>query len=658
MGGRSLLTVLLVSSTAVGLSAQTTRQLSIVQAESRRAHTARDLAILRSGAARLDSETAVLAVRALGRLERPAVLPELLLALRSRFPEVRAEAAAAIGQAASGWGNEAPAADLARVLTSLTNRLDVDNDADVRASVLETLGRLPYTSADQVAQAEAALVDTAEPDASITDKLGIAQGLEWLARLQRERKTLEPSTIALLDAFAVPDAGIETAPRIRRLAVAALMSAKAVDDTLVARAATDPDEQVRRLVMRAAATLDSTSAQVAGLLEKAATDPVAMVRLEALRSAYVRGRGDPAVCALNLEAAADPDTHVALLALDQLDGCGDTPRVLTLLELTAGEVVDPSRGAWQRAAHALVSLAAVAPERASALVPKFVRSSTWQARAYAARAAGRMHDSDTLRQLAVDADDNVCETALDQLRLIDGHAADDLYVAALSRTGYQAARAAAYGLVGSPHPGHAVPALQAALRRLTDQGYDNSLSARSAIRAALVSLDADPDVAEAAVAPHASDMTLDEWRRLASARARITIRDMGTIDLALLTDLAPQTVVKFAQLAEAGYYNGLTFHRVVPNFVVQGGSPGANEYVGYRDFMNDEVSRWSNTRGAVGLSTRGRDTGDAQFFINLVDNPRLDHEYTVFAHVLAGLDVADAIIEGDVIEKIEILTTP
>ena len=81
---------------------------------------------------------------------------------------------------------------------------------------------------------------------------------------------------------------------------------------------------------------------------------------------------------------------------------------------------------------------------------------------------------------------------------------------------------------------------------------------------------------------------------------------------------------------KAGYYNGLTFHRVVPNFVIQGGSPGANEYAGDGLYMRDEIGTASHVRGTVGFSTRGRDTGDAQFFINLVDNPRLDFEYTVF----------------------------
>jgi cyclophilin family peptidyl-prolyl cis-trans isomerase len=150
-------------------------------------------------------------------------------------------------------------------------------------------------------------------------------------------------------------------------------------------------------------------------------------------------------------------------------------------------------------------------------------------------------------------------------------------------------------------------------------------------------------------------LNAEDLRRLAAPRARITIAGVGTIELALFTWEAPATVIQFVDLASEGYYGGLTFHRVVPNFVVQGGSPGANEYVGYPGQMRDEVGSWPHVRGAVGLSTRGRDTGDAQIFIDLVDNPRLDHQYTVFAQVLNGIDVIDRILEGDVIDKIEIL---
>jgi peptidyl-prolyl cis-trans isomerase B (cyclophilin B) len=152
-----------------------------------------------------------------------------------------------------------------------------------------------------------------------------------------------------------------------------------------------------------------------------------------------------------------------------------------------------------------------------------------------------------------------------------------------------------------------------------------------------------------------SEADADDLRRLASPKARVTIRSVGTFELVLFTAQAPATVLRFARLAESGYYNGLTFHRVVPNFVIQGGSPGANEYIGDASFMRDEVGTWPHVRGAVGISTRGHDTGDAQIFVDLVDNPRLDHQYTVFAQVLNGIDVVDRVLEGDVIERIEIV---
>ena len=146
--------------------------------------------------------------------------------------------------------------------------------------------------------------------------------------------------------------------------------------------------------------------------------------------------------------------------------------------------------------------------------------------------------------------------------------------------------------------------------------------------------------------------------KLLKDRSQEKRRRIEAAALALFTTQAPAAVLRFAHLAESGYYNGLTFHRVVPNFVIQGGSPGANEYIGDATFMRDELGQWPHVRGAVGISTRGRDTGDAQIFIDLVDNPRLDHQYTVFAHVLNGMDIVDAILEGDVIEKVEIVRGP
>lgn len=137
-------------------------------------------------------------------------------------------------------------------------------------------------------------------------------------------------------------------------------------------------------------------------------------------------------------------------------------------------------------------------------------------------------------------------------------------------------------------------------------------------------------------------------------RARVTMREAGPFTIELLPEEAPFTVARFVTLAERGYYDGLTFHRIVPNFVIQGGSPSANEYEGFPDYLRDEVGLVPHERGTLGISTRGRDTGDSQIFVNLVDNPRLDHAYTVFARVVEGMENVDRILEGDVMESVRV----
>jgi cyclophilin family peptidyl-prolyl cis-trans isomerase len=146
-----------------------------------------------------------------------------------------------------------------------------------------------------------------------------------------------------------------------------------------------------------------------------------------------------------------------------------------------------------------------------------------------------------------------------------------------------------------------------------------------------------------------------EWR------ARFTMAAAsggGTIEVMLFPRETPYTVARFVRLARRGYYDGLTFHRVEPGFVIQGGSPAATEYVGDGPFMRDELGARSHIRGTLGISTRGRDTGDAQIFVNLIDNYRLDHDYTVFGEIVRGNAIAEGVLEGDVIARVEIVRSP
>ena len=129
----------------------------------------------------------------------------------------------------------------------------------------------------------------------------------------------------------------------------------------------------------------------------------------------------------------------------------------------------------------------------------------------------------------------------------------------------------------------------------------------------------------------------------------------GRFEVTLRPDLAPVTTARVVALAREGFYDLLTWHRVEPNFVIQGGSPNANEYFGDARFLADEVGSVSHERGTLGISTRGRNTGDAQLFVNLVDNLRLDFDYTVWGQVTGGMEVVDGILEGDVIDRIDVV---
>jgi cyclophilin family peptidyl-prolyl cis-trans isomerase/HEAT repeat protein len=651
-------------------AAPRTSRLAVLQAEDRRAATPRDLAIIRSGLHGGDAQTVRVAVRALGRLERPALIADLLPSLRHALPEVRSEAANAIAQAAQGWregsgarvqgsGFTAPtAAAIDGASSALTARLRIEAEPDVREALCDALGRLPYQNAAQAESAERVLVDMAGRAETVTDRLGVAQGLEALVRTQRKRRAPGEDAVAVLRRLAIPVKGeAVTGARVRRLALEALTSATLVDVDTLGAAAHDPDAQVRRLALRAAAAAAPAvpAAELHSVLTAGRADDSPIVRLEALRS--LRERHDADACAATLAATGDPDVHVALFALDELGGCSSAPDAIAALERTVSDLTSAGVArSWHRAAHALVALAAAQPDRGAAVLPQFTGSRIWQLRLYAARAAAEIKARDTLEQLARDEDDNVAEAAVGGLRTLAGHDADAIYVAQLSRRGHQALRAAALALDGSPHPDTATPALQAAWQRLVAEGHDNSHDARDAIAKTLTAL-GDPPKKFTPGLPQ-NDLNAEDLHRLAAPRARVTIRGIGTFELALFTSQAPAAVLRFAHLAEAGYYNGLTFHRVVANFVIQGGSPGASEYIGDASFMRDEVGTWPHVRGAVGISTRGRDTGDAQIFVDLVDNPRLDHEYTVFAQVLNGIEVVDQVLEGDVIERIEIVVGP
>ena len=400
-------------------------------------------------------------------------------------------------------------------------------------------------------------------------------------------------------------------------------------------------------------------------------------------------------------ALADSNWHVRLHAADLAgkECATDSLFVKTLIAWvrTAPPNAKRVQGgvSWHPAAHGILALARTRPDVARRMLPPIVRNPVPWLRDYAARAAAIISDTATLRALADDGNDNVREAAIDGLASVAKHAADDVYLRALvlsqgRRPGYQVVRAGARALAGSPRKEAILrSSLEAAsiLKRDSSETsrdtrlellkrIDETVDAAHIGPVVLLAEDFDCAVAQAAATiaarfgpasgtaprctklpvrlpPDAVTLALGGERRL-----RVVLADSsggGSFVVRLRGDVAPIMAARILELARSHYYDGLTWQRVEPDFVIQGGSPKSNEYVGNPRFIRDELGTVPHVRGTVGMSTRGHDTGDAQWFVNLRDNLRLNRDYSIFGEVVEGIDVVDGVLEGDVIARIEML---
>lgn len=136
----------------------------------------------------------------------------------------------------------------------------------------------------------------------------------------------------------------------------------------------------------------------------------------------------------------------------------------------------------------------------------------------------------------------------------------------------------------------------------------------------------------------------------------ILMKNGNKIEFDLFPNEAPGTVANFEKLANEGFYNGLTFHRVIPGFVSQGGCPYGTGTggPGYTIKCETEGNPHKHTPGALSMAHAGKDTGGSQFFIVHESQPHLDGVHTVFGQVTSGLDFAKAMKNGDVMEKVEV----
>ena len=162
-------------------------------------------------------------------------------------------------------------------------------------------------------------------------------------------------------------------------------------------------------------------------------------------------------------------------------------------------------------------------------------------------------------------------------------------------------------------------------------------------------------------APAVRDSAVDYARALARAARSVKAvvnTDKGAFVIELLAQDAPLNVDNFVSLAQKGYFDNILFHRVVPNFVIQGGDPRGDGNGGPGYQIRCEINEVPYDRGTVGMALSGKDTGGSQWFVTHSPQPHLDGGYTVFGRVVSGMDVVDRIVRGDRIRSIRVSENP
>ena len=394
------------------------------------------------------------------------------------------------------------------------------------------------------------------------------------------------------------------------------------------------------------------------------------------------GLGDPTVIPLLIKFVADrgSDPGLRLEAATGIGALATAEHAELLIEMLA-EPIPAIRGV------ALRNLARVNPDVFIATLAGMEPDRDWSVRVAEAAALGTLPGDRSLPRLMVlldDRDQRVVPAAVEAIAaskppgfekiLLEKLRADDFAV--------RAAAAAALGELKNPS---AVPALLEAYKIAT---IDVTYGARDAILTAINAIEpqtgrqmlqqalTDKDWAlrlraatllrqqgvtdvDVTMRPAPSTVAIDDPRLPGLVAPQYSPHafietDKGTIEIELAILDAPLTVDNFITLARKGYFNGLAIHRVVPDFVVQDGDPRGDGEGGPGYTIRDEINQRPYLRGTVGMALAGRDTGGSQFFITHSPQPHLDARYTVFGHVVSGMDVVDRIVVGDLVRSVRI----
>ncbi|HEU4724062.1 MAG TPA: HEAT repeat domain-containing protein [Candidatus Eisenbacteria bacterium] len=594
---------------------------------------------------RADARPAVRAraARALGHIGRRGSRPLLEAALRDAAPAVRREAAFALGLVADSLA--APA---------VLERLGRETDAPTRVALVTTLGNLGARSGGAVGRALAAsLRSPRAPErwaaAFAAARLRDSTLVEPLDRASRDPRP----DIRWRAAYALGRIGDRrAAPALRKLSF-------------------DRDPMVRAVAARAIGEVgDSTAtARLGALLH----DESWRVRVNAAASlgALKIMRESRTL----LPHLADAHPHVRWQVAISLGAVRDSLAVPALLKALG----DSSTGVVQAAAASLLKIQgdravpAVAP--ALDLLPAFLRGGLAEALGDVDGPAARELMLARAAQTTDPAQAAGAASALAK-RPEARDASIPVLRPRLQDRDFSVVCSAAEAL-GALRDSASVPALAALFqRRATTQDDDvrtsaatalaalETAAARAALRPALLDSDARVrEIAARALALPADSVPVVPGAPLkaratpATERQRLTAvvtTERGVITIALDASAAPENVENFASLARAGYFDGIQFHRVVPNFVIQSGCPRGDGWGGPGYAIPCEYDERPYEIGTVGMALSGKDTGGSQWFVTLSPQPRLEGRYSILGKVTQGLDVAERIMPGDRIVRIAI----
>ena len=585
-----------------------------------------------------DPEVRQMAAFALGLIGNAAARSALVAALKDTSPIVSGRAAEALGTI----GDRSDAAAVSEMV-----------QAHVKAGALTGLAPddLTYPLAPPVEAARLglyALVRLGSYEAlaaAALDGSGQPVSAWWPVSYALQRLGDPRAAPALLTLLKTPGQ-YSAAFAARGLGVMKSLSAAAPLRQIVEQRTLPLAVQIQAI--RALATIGDAGA--APVLTKVVVDSTAdtTLRLEALTALGTAARSESVDLMLDLMSdAAPPIRAAAMRTLVRLD-----PE--TFLATLSG--LDPDRDWTVRTAHA-AALGALPPElglpRLTAMLED--RDLRVVPAVIAALVASKapMAEAMLLERLKVD-DFAIRAAAANGLAEMKATsvvpALIEAYRAASGDSTYTA-RAAVLAALNQLNPAAARPLLQDALK-------DREWALR--VRAAeLLRQQGFTESTADAIRPATGGRAIGEaeWAQLMnppfSPHAFIET-DRGTIEIELAILDAPRTVANFIALARMGFFNGVAIHRVVPDFVVQDGDPRGDGEGGPGYTIRDEINERPYLRGTVGMALDWEDTGGSQFFITHSPQPHLDGRYTVFGHVVDGIDVVDRIQQWDVIRSVRI----